>query len=71
VINASTKLIACGLSTPTLPTYMERDREDLKAVNTFVSPAKVAPRPLDPPKVGGMMTFRLPARSYIVAAAQI
>jgi alpha-N-arabinofuranosidase len=40
---------------------------DLKAVNSFAQPTKVAPRPLDPPKVGATMTFKLPARSYTVA----
>jgi alpha-N-arabinofuranosidase len=40
---------------------------DLKAVNTFASPMTVAPRPLDPPKAGATMTFKLPARSYTVA----
>jgi alpha-L-arabinofuranosidase len=40
---------------------------DLKAVNTFANPNQVAPRPLDPPKVGATMTFKLPARSYTVA----
>ena len=40
---------------------------DLKAVNTFARPMQVAPRPLDPPKVGATMTFELPARSYTVA----
>ena len=40
---------------------------DLKAVNTFARPTQVTPRPLDPPKVGATMTFKLPARSYTVA----
>jgi alpha-N-arabinofuranosidase len=40
---------------------------DLKAINTFASPTQVAPRPLDTPKVGATMTFKLPARSYTVA----
>ena len=40
---------------------------DLKAVNTFAQPTNVAPRPLDPPKAGATMTFKLPARSYTVA----
>ena len=40
---------------------------DLKAVNTFANPRQVVPRPLDPPKVGATMTFKLPARSYTVA----
>ena len=40
---------------------------DLKSVNTFANPKLVVPRPLDPPKVGSTMTFKLPARSYSVA----
>jgi alpha-L-arabinofuranosidase len=40
---------------------------DLKAANTFAQPTNVTPRPLDPPKVGATMTFKLPARSYTVA----
>jgi alpha-L-arabinofuranosidase len=40
---------------------------DLKAFNTFEHPQRVAPRPLDPPKPGARMTFKLPARSYSVA----
>ena len=40
---------------------------DLKAANTFAQPTNVTPRPLDPPKVGSTMTFKLPARSYTVA----
>jgi alpha-N-arabinofuranosidase len=40
---------------------------DLKAVNTFEAPTRVAPRPLDAPAAGARMTFKLPARSYTVA----
>ncbi|HEY2943635.1 MAG TPA: alpha-N-arabinofuranosidase [Vicinamibacteria bacterium] len=40
---------------------------DLKASNTFERPMVVAPRPLEAPRPGGTMTFRLPARSYSVA----
>ncbi len=40
---------------------------DLKAVNTFADPRRVAPRPLDPPAAGARMTFNLPPRSYTVA----
>jgi alpha-N-arabinofuranosidase len=40
---------------------------DLKAANTFDRPALVAPRPLEAPKLGSTMTFKLPARSYSVA----
>jgi len=40
---------------------------DLKAVNTFEQPRKVAPQALDAPTAGGRMTFKLPAGSYTVA----
>ena len=40
---------------------------DLKAANTFERPALVAPRPLEAPRPGASMTFKLPARSYTVA----
>jgi alpha-N-arabinofuranosidase len=40
--------------------------QDLKAFNTFEQPQRVAPSPLDPPKAGARMTFKLPARSYSV-----
>jgi alpha-N-arabinofuranosidase len=40
---------------------------DLKAANTFEQPRLVAPRPLDPPRPGSTMTFKLPPRSYSVA----
>jgi alpha-N-arabinofuranosidase len=39
---------------------------DLKAANTFERPALVAPRPLEAPRPGSSMTFKLPARSYSV-----
>jgi alpha-N-arabinofuranosidase len=39
---------------------------DLKAANTFERPTLVAPRPLEAPRVGSAMTFKLPARSYSV-----
>jgi alpha-N-arabinofuranosidase len=39
---------------------------DLKAVNTFERPMNVSPRPLDAPKAGVKMSFKLPARSYSV-----
>jgi alpha-L-arabinofuranosidase len=39
---------------------------DLKAANTFERPNLVAPRPLEAPRVGSTMTFKLPARSYSV-----
>jgi alpha-N-arabinofuranosidase len=40
---------------------------DLKAANTFDRPRLVAPQPLDAPRPGSTMTFKLPARSYTVA----
>jgi alpha-N-arabinofuranosidase len=40
---------------------------DLKATNTFERPTLVTPQPLDAPKPGSKMTFKLPARSYTVA----
>jgi alpha-N-arabinofuranosidase len=40
---------------------------DLKAINTFADPRRVAPQRLDPPAVNSRMTFRLPPRSYTVA----
>ena len=40
---------------------------DLKAVNTFADPRRVAPQRLDPPPAGARMTFNLPPRSYTVA----
>jgi alpha-N-arabinofuranosidase len=39
---------------------------DLKAANSFDRPTLVVPRPLDAPKLGSTMTFKLPARSYSV-----
>jgi alpha-N-arabinofuranosidase len=39
---------------------------DLKAVNTFTEPRRVAPQRLDPPATGSRMTFKLPPRSYTV-----
>src|SRR6185436_903924 len=41
--------------------------KDLKAMNTFEQPKKVAPVKLDAPKPGSSMTFKLPASSYTVA----
>jgi alpha-N-arabinofuranosidase len=40
---------------------------DLKAVNTFEQPRRVAPQRLDAPAPGRRMTFKLPPRSYTVA----
>ena len=37
---------------------------DLKAVNTFEAPTKVAPQELAPPRPGSKMTLELPPRSY-------
>jgi alpha-L-arabinofuranosidase len=39
---------------------------DLKAVNTFEQPKLVVPQPLDAPKAGSRMTFKLPPHSYSV-----
>ena len=39
---------------------------DLKAVNTFAEPMKVAPQKLDAPQAGARMTWKLPAASYSV-----
>ena len=39
---------------------------DLKAVNGFDMPGRVAPKSLDPPQVGSKMTLQVPARSYTV-----
>jgi alpha-N-arabinofuranosidase len=40
---------------------------DLKASNSFEQPKLVVPRPLEPPKPGARMPFKLPPRSYTVA----
>jgi alpha-N-arabinofuranosidase len=40
---------------------------DLKAVNTFADPRRVASQRLDPPAAAARMTFNLPPRSYTVA----
>lgn len=40
---------------------------DLKAVNTFADPRRLAPQPLDSPVPGARMTFKLPPRSYTIA----
>jgi alpha-N-arabinofuranosidase len=40
---------------------------DLKATNTFDQPTRVVPRPLDPPRPGATMGFRLPRHSFSVA----
>jgi alpha-N-arabinofuranosidase len=40
---------------------------DLKAVNSFARPKHVVPQPLEAPRAGARMIFRLPARSYSVA----
>jgi alpha-N-arabinofuranosidase len=44
---------------------------DLKASNSFEHPKVVVPRALEGPRVGSSMTFKLPARSYSVAAVSI
>jgi alpha-L-arabinofuranosidase len=40
---------------------------DLKAVNTFAEPRRVAPQRLEAPAAADRMTFKLPPRSYTVA----
>ena len=40
--------------------------DDLKAVNTFKEPSRVAPQDLDAPKAGQRMTLKLPPASYTV-----
>jgi alpha-N-arabinofuranosidase len=40
---------------------------DLKATNTFAQPTRVVPRPLDAPRPGTTMRFRLPRQSFSVA----
>ena len=40
---------------------------DLKAVNTFADPRRVAPQRLDPPPAGARISFNLPPRSHTVA----
>jgi alpha-N-arabinofuranosidase len=40
---------------------------DLKAINNFEAPNRVTPEPLDAPRPGRRMTFRLPRASYTVA----
>jgi alpha-N-arabinofuranosidase len=52
-----TRVLACETLTGT----------DLKAVNTFAEPRRIAPQRLDPPAAGSQMTFKLPPRSYTVA----
>ena len=54
---APTRVLACETLTGS----------DLKAANTFGQPKLVVPRPLDPPRPGSTMTFKLPPRSYSVA----
>ena len=52
-----TRVLACETLTGT----------DLKALNTFEQPRRVAPQRLDAPAAGARMTFKLPPRSYTVA----
>jgi hypothetical protein len=40
---------------------------DLKAINTFEQPRRLAPQRLDAPLPGSRMMFKLPPRSYTVA----
>jgi alpha-N-arabinofuranosidase len=43
---------------------------DLKAFNSFEDPKKVAPRPLESPKIGAKTLIQIPARSYAVIQLQ-
>lgn len=53
--------------TPTRVVHCETlTGRDLKAFNTFDRPNVVAPQPLDAPRAGSKMTFKLPARSHTV-----
>ena len=54
---APARVLACETLTGT----------DLKALNTFEQPRRVAPQRLDAPAAGARMTFKLPPRSYTVA----
>jgi alpha-N-arabinofuranosidase len=55
--HGATRVLACETLTG----------QDLKATNTFERPKSVVPRPLDAPRAGQHMTFKLPPRSYSVA----
>jgi alpha-N-arabinofuranosidase len=44
---------------------------DLKAVNTFEQPDRVAPQKLDAPRVGSKMTLKLPPASYTVLSLAV
>jgi alpha-N-arabinofuranosidase len=44
---------------------------DLKAVNTFADPRRVAPQRLDAPAAASRMTFKLPPRSYSIVHVAI
>ncbi|MEJ2402592.1 MAG: alpha-L-arabinofuranosidase C-terminal domain-containing protein, partial [Xanthomonadales bacterium] len=44
---------------------------DLKAVNTFEEPRRVAPQELDAPKPGRRMTLKLPPASYSVLSLEL
>ena len=45
--------------------------DDLKAVNRFDAPRRVAPQELDAPKPGRSMTLKLPAASYTVLSLEL
>jgi alpha-N-arabinofuranosidase len=45
--------------------------EDLKAVNSFEHPRRVAPQALDAPRAGRKMTLRLPPASYTVLSLAV
>jgi alpha-N-arabinofuranosidase len=46
--------------------YRTLTGNDLKASNSFAQPRRVAPAELEPPRPGGTMRLKLPARSYTV-----
>lgn len=54
------------LSPRKVNTWQAITGNDLKAVNTFEQPNRVAPQTLDAPRVGPRMTFEVPVRSYNV-----
>ncbi len=58
--------------TPTgVTTFETLTGPDLKALNTFADPKKVAPQMLESPKTGSSMTVKLPARSYSVLSLTV
>ncbi len=45
--------------------------DDLKASNSFESPRRVAPQPLEAPRPGARMTLQLPPRSYTMVSVAL